>query len=97
MHPFPRLWAPSNHNRQGWKFLVFEDENQIKTLAGNIRQSIRESLAKTNRQLSSHSEDIIYYSGVFDQAPVVILVMHIKSTGRTFKSVLISLDEIGSN
>ena len=72
-------WAPSNHNRQGWKFLVFENTDHIKELAENTRQAIKESMAMTNRQISSHSEEIIYYSGVFDQAPVVILVMHKKS------------------
>ena len=26
-------WAPSSHNRQGWKFIVFEDHHQIQELA----------------------------------------------------------------
>jgi coenzyme F420-0:L-glutamate ligase/coenzyme F420-1:gamma-L-glutamate ligase len=72
-------WAPSNHNRQGWKFLVFENKNQIKELAENTRQFIRNAMKNANRQLSSHSEEIVYYSGVFDQAPLIILVMHKKS------------------
>jgi nitroreductase len=84
-------WAPSNHNRQGWKFLVFEDKKQIEELAENTRKSIREKMENANRQLSSHAEDIIYYSGVFDQAPVIILVMHKKSPAVS-KAVLGELD-----
>ena len=29
-------WAPSNHNRQGWKFLVFQDKAQIRELARTV-------------------------------------------------------------
>lgn len=84
-------WAPSNHNRQGWKFVVFEDKSQIKELAENTRQSIRETMTRANRQLTSHAEEIIYYSGVFDQAPVIILVMHKKSPAVS-KSILAGMD-----
>jgi len=84
-------WAPSNHNRQGWKFLVFEDKSKIVELADKTRLSIRDKMIKANRQLSNHAEEIIYYSGVFDQAPVIILVMHKKSPAVS-KSILNGMD-----
>ncbi len=72
-------WSPSNHNRQGWKFIVFENPHEIQKLAERVRQFIKKSLMKTNRLLVSKADELIYHSGAFDQAPVVILVMHKKS------------------
>lgn len=72
-------WAPSNHNRQGWKFIVFENPQEIQKLAERVRQSVKKSLSKAKRSVVSQADELIYYSGAFDQAPVVILVMHKKS------------------
>jgi len=72
-------WAPSNHNRQGWKFIVFENREEIQKLAERVRQSVKESLSTVKRSVISQADELIYYSGAFDQAPVVILVMHKKS------------------
>ncbi|UCE48287.1 MAG: nitroreductase family protein, partial [Phycisphaerales bacterium] len=71
-------WAPSSHNRQGWKFIVFENHERIKGLAEEIRQFVRKALANTSRLMTSQTDDLIHYSGAFDQAPVVVLVMHKK-------------------
>ena len=72
-------WAPSSHNRQGWKFIVFEDLHQIHGLAQETRQFLKQTLANTNRLMASQADELIHYSGAFDQAPVVILLMHKKS------------------
>lgn len=80
-------WAPSSHNRQGWKFIVFEDRDQIKQLAEEVRQFVRKVLASTNRSIASHTDDLVHYSGAFDQAPTVVLVMHKKSPAMS-KSML---------
>jgi len=72
-------WAPSSHNRQGWKFIVFEDHNQIQELAEETRQFVKKALANTNRLMASQADELIHHSGAFDQAPVVVLVMHKKS------------------
>jgi len=69
-------WAPSNHNRQGWKFLVFQDGQTIARLAEQIRASLRRSLSVAHRLVAGHAEEIIHFAGVFDQAPVVILALH---------------------
>lgn len=89
-------WAPSNHNRQGWKFIVFEDRHQIRELARATRQFLKQTLANTNRLMASRADELIHYSGAFDQAPVVVLVMHKKSPAmgksmlRTASSDLVS-------
>ena len=72
-------WAPSSHNRQGWKFIVFEDHDQIRELAEKTRQFVKKALARTNRLVASQADELVHYSGAFDQAPVVVLVMHKKS------------------
>jgi nitroreductase len=80
-------WAPSSHNRQGWKFIVFEDHNQIQELAEETRQFVKKALVNTNRLMASRADELIRYSGAFDQAPVVVLVMHKRSPAMS-KSML---------
>ncbi|MHC4258796.1 MAG: nitroreductase family protein [Planctomycetota bacterium] len=72
-------WAPSNHNRQGWKFIVFEDPQEIRMLSDQVRKFIKESLTGANRQVATRTDELVHFAGAFDQAPVVILVMHKKS------------------
>jgi coenzyme F420-0:L-glutamate ligase / coenzyme F420-1:gamma-L-glutamate ligase len=72
-------WAPSNHNRQGWKFLVYENKQVILELADKIRSSLKSSLAKANRTVSGHSDELIHFAGAFENAPIVIIAMHKKS------------------
>ena len=71
-------WAPSNHNRQGWKFLVFADAEQIFSLADRVRRSLREQLAKINHLTAAQKEELVYFAGAFEKAPVMILAMHKK-------------------
>lgn len=72
-------WAPSNHNRQGWKFIVFSDTHEIEALASQTRNFIKQSLEGSHKLLSGHAEELIHFSGVFDKASVLILAMHKKS------------------
>ncbi len=72
-------WAPSNHNRQGWKFIVFEDSQEICTLSVKVREFVKQSLTKAHKLAAAKMDEIVHFSGAFDQAPVVILAMHKKS------------------
>ncbi|MHC4638006.1 MAG: nitroreductase family protein [Planctomycetota bacterium] len=72
-------WAPSNHNRQGWKFIVFEDSQEIHTLSKQTRKFMKKSLEGAHKLVAGKAEELIHYSGAFDSAPVLILVMHKKS------------------
>ena len=72
-------WAPSNHNRQGWKFVVFEDPQEIRMLAEQSRRVVKESLAEAPRLAATQADELVHFAGAFDQAPLVILVMHKKS------------------
>lgn len=68
-------WAPSNHNRQGWKFVVFESRDEIADLARRVRESLAEALEAQPR-LAAQSREIVESAGWFERAPVVILAMH---------------------
>lgn len=72
-------WAPSNHNRQGWKFIVFENTQEISRLAQQTREFIKTLLNQIPNLVAGKAEDLVYFSGAFDQAPVLILAMHKKS------------------
>lgn len=89
-------WAPSNHNRQGWKFIVFENLHEIQKLAGRVRQFIKKSLMKTNRLVVSKADELIYHSGAFDRARVVILVMHKKSPAMGKSMLNMATNELAS-
>lgn len=82
-------WAPSNHNRQGWKFIVFEDPQEIRMLSDQARKSVKESVVKASGQAAAQVDELVHLAGAFDKAPVVILVMHKKSLA-VGKSILSS-------
>lgn len=69
-------WAPSNHNRQGWKFLVWQDKQKIEAMACTIREEIKNLCEQAHRLAKDHGSELVYYSGIFETAPVVILAMH---------------------
>ncbi len=69
-------WAPSNHNRQGWKFVVFRRPEMIRELAGRAREAVRAAAASSGRAVAEQAEEIVHYAGLFENAPVVILAMH---------------------
>ena len=72
-------WAPSNHNRQGWKFLVFCRPEVIRALAGKVREEVQTAVAESGRMVAEQADEIVHYAGLFENAPVVILAMHKRS------------------
>ena len=85
-------WAPSNRNRQGWKFVVFEDRLVIDELALRVRESVRRTLAASPRAVTEQGEEIIHFAGAFAQAPMFILAMHKKgvTVGRSLLASAVS-------
>jgi nitroreductase len=70
-------WSPSNHNRQGWKFIVFEDQDELHTLAEQVRNSLQPRLEQSNIPIDQ-AEKMLHHATFFADAPVVILAMHKK-------------------
>jgi nitroreductase len=69
-------WAPSNHNRQPWRFVVLEDRAQIATLAGAIREGLTARLQALPALVAGHAEEFVHHATVFAQAPTVIVALH---------------------
>ena len=89
-------WAPSNHNRQGWKFIIFEDMTEIRSLAEKIRNFIKNSIEEFPKLIAEQSQELVYYSGAFEQAPVLILTMHKKSPAVGKRFMKLASSELAS-
>ena len=69
-------WAPSNHNRQPWRFLVIEDKQQINHLAETVRQSLSEKLKSLPETAAAYASEFKHYATFFSNAPVLLVVLH---------------------
>jgi nitroreductase len=69
-------WAPSNHNRQPWRFLVIEDKPQINRLAETVRQSLSEKLKLLPEAAAAYAGEFTHYATFFTNAPVLLVVLH---------------------
>ncbi len=89
-------WAPSNHNRQGWKFIIFEDLAEIRSLAEKIRNFIKNSIEEFPKLSAEQSQELVHYSGAFEQAPVLILTMQKKSPAVGKRIMKLASSELAS-
>jgi len=69
-------WAPSNHNRQGWKFLVYENPEQIRALAHSVENGLTERIKLLPPMASSYASGMLRYATFFAEAPVLIVALH---------------------
>ena len=69
-------WAPSNHNRQPWRFLVIEDKQQINLLAEAVRQGLSEKLKSLPEAAATYASEFTHYATFFSNAPVLLVVLH---------------------
>lgn len=69
-------WAPSNHNRQPWKFIVLDDPEAIRSLAAAVRRGLTQKLQNIPSVAAAHADDFIHHAVVFENAPVVIAALH---------------------
>ena len=69
-------WAPSNHNRQPWKFLVLEDRQEIHALADSVKRSLATKLRSLPAVATAYAEEFADHGTLFAQAPVLIVALH---------------------
>jgi nitroreductase len=69
-------WAPSNHNRQPWRFLVIEDKQQINQLAEIVSQGLSEKLKSLPEVAAAYAGEFMHYATFFSNAPVLLVVLH---------------------
>ncbi|MCF7732723.1 MAG: nitroreductase family protein, partial [Akkermansiaceae bacterium] len=54
-------WAPSNHNRQPWKFIVIQDRARIRALAEGIRQGMEDKLKSLPEVAPVHAAGLVQH------------------------------------
>ena len=69
-------WAPSNHNRQPWRFLVLEDRARIAGLAAEVERDLAAKVGRLPPTLAGHFGEFVHYATLFGAAPVVIAALH---------------------
>lgn len=69
-------WAPSNHNRQPWRFLVLEDRERIQALARSIGEQLAGKLKSLPATVGAYAGELAHYATVFSGAPVLIVALH---------------------
>ncbi len=71
-------WAPSNHNRQPWRFVILQDRIRVNRLAEVVRVGITERLKSLPEVAAGYSSEFVQYATFFSGAPVLIAVFHKK-------------------
>ncbi len=69
-------WAPSNHNRQPWRFIVLEDKTQIAELAETVSQGLSRKSDLLPAGAAAYFGELMHYATFFSQAPVLIVASH---------------------
>jgi coenzyme F420-0:L-glutamate ligase / coenzyme F420-1:gamma-L-glutamate ligase len=69
-------WAPSNHNRQPWRFIVLEQRQQIERLAEQVGRSLSAKMQSLPAIASAYAAELTHYATFFAGAPAVILTLH---------------------
>jgi len=69
-------WAPSNHNRQPWKFTVLDDRTRIRELAEQVRLGMEIKVKSLPEVAAAHAVGLVTHGTFFADAPVVIVAMH---------------------
>ena len=69
-------WAPSNHNRQPWKFIVLEDRQEIQTLAASVSRSLALKLKSLPPVAAAYAAEFAEHATFFGHAPLLIVALH---------------------
>jgi coenzyme F420-0:L-glutamate ligase / coenzyme F420-1:gamma-L-glutamate ligase len=69
-------WAPSNHNRQPWRFIVLTDRLALQRLAQQVRDAVAVRLRALPPAAADFASSLLHHATVFEQAPVLIIALH---------------------
>lgn len=69
-------WAPSNENRQGWKFVVFEGRDTVRALAQHVQAAVEAVCAKAENTVVEHVTQLTECTSRLADATCLILVLH---------------------
>ena len=69
-------WAPSNHNRQPWHFLIIEDRQQLHQLAEAVRRDLIAKTKSLPEAAGGYFHEFIDYATFFAEAPMLVVALH---------------------
>jgi coenzyme F420-0:L-glutamate ligase/coenzyme F420-1:gamma-L-glutamate ligase len=69
-------WAPSNHDRQPWKFLVIEDRQAIQALAESVGQGLAGKLRSLPSVAAAYAGELAGHATFFRGAPLLMVALH---------------------
>jgi len=69
-------WAPSNHNRQPWRFLVLEERARIRALAADVGTSLETRLKSLPALAAAYAAEFARHAAFFGDAAVLIAALH---------------------
>lgn len=73
-------WAPSNHNRQPWKFLIIENQPIIQALAAATAEGIKDCFKRLPELDTAIGNDFLEHATFFSEAPLLIVALHRQPT-----------------
>jgi len=73
-------WAPSNHNRQGWRCVVFRSASEIARMAALVREFLEREVDQAPVHDERGGADLLAHATFFGEAPALILVLHKRPT-----------------
>jgi F420 biosynthesis protein FbiB-like protein len=77
-------WAPSAHNSQPWRFLLFDEEEGKKRLAEAMSQAFRNALEKDKHPVETIEDQVLKSYRRIQKAPSLILVCLCKEDCRLY-------------
>jgi nitroreductase len=69
-------WAPSNHNRQPWKFILIDDRSEIVALANSVREELAQKCRAIPTLAAGYVDDLLQHATVFEGAAAVLVALH---------------------
>jgi nitroreductase len=69
-------WAPSNHNRQAWRFWVMQNKSNIAALANSVANELAVRLKSLPSVAAEYADDLMRHATFFAQSPALIVAMH---------------------
>jgi len=73
-------WAPSNHNRQAWRFIVVQNPSVINRMCDTVEKRLEALLSASEDILREHRVHLRENFTLFKNAPVVIVALHRRPT-----------------
>ena len=72
-------WAPSNHNRQAWRFVALDNPAALAELASAVRAELEPRMAALPALAAEYAASLVEHAVFFEHAPCLIVALHKRS------------------